>query len=46
MESEDLKLPFKCCQMILKKQNYCILEETKEDLNKTTRNEGGFGSTN
>tara|TARA_B000000437_G_scaffold209504_1_gene178640 strand:- start:3568 stop:4584 length:1017 start_codon:yes stop_codon:yes gene_type:complete len=46
MDSEDLKLPFKCCQMILKKQNYCILEETKEDLNKTTRNEGGFGSTN
>ena len=43
--SEDIKLPFKCCQMILKKQEYVILEEIKEELLETDRANGGFGST-
>lgn len=43
--SEDINLPFKCCQMILKKQEYVILEEIKSELSETNRSEGGFGST-
>lgn len=42
----DLELPFKCCQMILKKQVYSIIKELNEDLSITDRNNGGFGSTN
>ena len=43
---KDLELPFKCCQMILKKQVYSIIEESKNDFSITDRNNGGFGSTN
>ena len=43
---KDLILPFKCCQMILKKQVYSIIEESKNDFSITDRNNGGFGSTN
>ena len=42
----DLELPFKCCQMILKKQVYSIIEESENDFSITDRNSGGFGSTN
>ena len=42
----DITYPFKCCQLIIKKQEYVNLEEVSEkDLNTTKRNEGGFGST-
>lgn len=42
----DITYPFKCCQLIIKKQEYVNLEEVSEkDLNITKRNEGGFGST-
>jgi len=41
----DITFPFKCCQLIIKKQIYVNLEEVK-DLDITKRNEGGFGSTN
>ena len=44
--SPDVELPFKCCQMILKKQIYSYIEETFEDLTLTGRNTGGYGSTN
>lgn len=44
-EEPDLKLPFKCCQLIIKKQNYIDLYETEEELSSTERNKGGFGST-
>lgn len=43
--SENISLPFKCCQMILKKQEYFVLEEIKNELSETNRSEGGFGST-
>jgi dUTPase len=43
---KDLELPYKCCQMILKKQVYSIIEESKNDFSITDRNNGGFGSTN
>lgn len=42
------EFPFKCCQLILRKQYYMNLV-TEEDENKfqmTGRNDGGFGSTN
>lgn len=43
---KSLTLPFKCCQLILKKQNYCIIKEvTNISQTKTLRNENGFGST-
>jgi len=44
-DANELKLPFKCCQLIIKKQEYLFLSEVKS-VNKTKRNEGGFGSTN
>ena len=44
--AKDLELPFKCCQMILKKQYYSTIEETFDDLIITDRNIGGYGSTN
>lgn len=43
--AEDIQLPFRCCQMILKKQIYCRLTESSKDFELTDRNDGGFGST-
>ena len=43
--AEDIQLPFRCCQIILKKQFYCRLTESKKNFELTDRNEGGFGST-
>lgn len=44
--SSDIELPFRCCQMIVRKQEYSILEEYNDNFEETNRNEGGFGSTN
>lgn len=42
----DLRLPFKCCQMILQKCEYSHLVEGIKDLTiNTTRKDGGFGSS-
>ena len=42
----EIEFPFKCCQLIFKKQVYINLEEVKDkNLDETKRNEGGFGST-
>lgn len=42
----DLKLPFKCCQMILQKCEYSHLVEGVKDLEiNTSRKDGGFGSS-
>jgi len=41
----DLILPFKCCQMIIRKQIHIDIRESFEDFDKTTRDFGGFGST-
>jgi dUTP pyrophosphatase len=43
--SDDIKFPFRCCQLIFRKQYHMSLKETKEDLEATARGEGGFGST-
>jgi len=43
-ESPEIEFPFRCCQMIMKKQYYPIIEETVE-ISETSRGEGGFGSS-
>jgi len=40
----EITYPYKCCQLIIKKQIYVNLEEV-ENLDITKRNNGGFGST-
>lgn len=43
----DLVLPFKAVQMVLRKSiHYLVKEDEAERTPKTTRGEGGFGSTN
>lgn len=44
-EANDIVFPFNCCQLIIKKQLYPILNEVSSFDIKTKRNEGGFGST-
>ena len=45
-EMPDLTLPFKCCQLLIKKQIYANFSETNKELENSNRNIGGFGSTN
>lgn len=45
-EMPDLTLPFKCCQLLIKKQIYANFIETNNELEDSNRNIGGFGSTN
>lgn len=46
-EAAEIEFPFKCCQLIFKKQVYVAMKEVSNDSFETTkRNEGGFGSTN
>ncbi len=40
-DAEDIKLPFKAVQMVLRKNVHYICEET-EELDDTERGEGGF----
>jgi dUTPase len=55
-DCDDLELPYKCCQIIIKKQVYPRVlvydnsndsndKEQSIDIQETSRNEGGFGST-
>ena len=41
----DLELPWKCCQLIVRKQVYANMELSSNDFNITNRGDGGFGST-
>lgn len=41
----DIELPFRCCQLIFKKQVNMDIQEVDRDFETTTRAEGGFGST-
>lgn len=45
-EMPDLTLPFKCCQLLIKKQIYSNFYETNKQLENSNRNIGSFGSTN
>lgn len=40
-----VELPFRCCQLIFKRQINMDLIESKDDFESTSRNGGGFGST-
>lgn len=40
-----LSLPFRCCQLIFRKQHFLRMEEIDIDLADTSRGSGGFGST-
>ncbi len=42
---EPFTLPFKCAQLLLVKHNHYLMNEYKEFDVKTSRNDGGFGST-
>lgn len=43
--SPPIELPFRCCQLIFRRQVYIDLIEVDEDFEATTRSSGGFGST-
>ena len=43
-EMPDLELPFRCCQLIFRKQNWLELKQVQV-IETTTRGQGGFGST-
>jgi len=44
-ECDDLVMPWKCCQMIIKKQLYCNLVISSTEAAISNRGNGGFGST-
>ena len=45
-DAPDIVFPFKCCQLIIRKQVFPNIFEVEENsLTSTERNEGGFGST-
>lgn len=41
----DLQLPFKCCQLIVRKQINVTMIEASEDTHVSKRGSGGYGST-
>ena len=45
-DAPEIVFPFKCCQLIVRKQVFADLYEiTDDNLSSTIRNDGGFGST-
>jgi deoxyuridine 5'-triphosphate nucleotidohydrolase len=45
-DASEIQFPFKCCQLIVRKQIFANLYEiTDNNLSSTIRNDGGFGST-
>lgn len=44
-DAPEIKLPFRCCQLIIREQIHVDIIEVSEDFSETTRKEGGFGST-
>jgi len=45
-DASEIQFPFKCCQLIVRKQIFANLYEiTNNNLSSTIRNDGGFGST-
>lgn len=46
LESHDITLPFRCCQLIFRKQIFMnMMVEDKTKTTDTNRSDGGFGST-
>jgi dUTP pyrophosphatase len=44
-EAPEITFPFRCCQLIFRKQVYVDLVETVEELKESVRKDGGYGST-
>jgi deoxyuridine 5'-triphosphate nucleotidohydrolase len=44
-DAPDIQLPFRCCQIIFREQFHANIVEVHEEIAKTTRGAGGFGST-
>jgi len=44
-DCDDLVMPWKCCQMLIKKQLYCNLVISSTEASTSHRGIGGFGST-
>jgi len=45
-DAPEITFPFRCCQLIFRRQEHVeIIEATKEKLQLTSRDQGGFGST-
>jgi dUTP pyrophosphatase len=45
-DAPEIELPFKCCQLLVRKQILTnLIEITDNNLSSTQRNDGGFGST-
>jgi deoxyuridine 5'-triphosphate nucleotidohydrolase len=44
-DSPDIQLPFRCCQIIFRKQIHMEMSVVNEDFAETARGSGGFGST-
>ncbi len=42
----DIEYPFKCCQLITRKQVFGVFKEITDDSSESSRGAGGFGSTN
>lgn len=45
-EVPEIEFPFKCCQLILKRQHFMNINIQYDELEATHRQDGGFGSTN
>lgn len=45
LNAPDIALPFRCCQLIFRKQIHMDMQVVKEDFAETSRGSGGFGST-
>lgn len=44
-KAPDIQLPMRCCQLIIRKQEFVELLEVCKEFEDTSRNTGGFGST-
>jgi len=44
-EAPEITFPFRCCQLVFKKQIYVDLLELEESFETSTRGMGGYGST-
>jgi dUTP pyrophosphatase len=44
-DASDISFPFKCCQLILRRQHFMNIVVQTDELSETHRNDGGFGST-
>jgi deoxyuridine 5'-triphosphate nucleotidohydrolase len=43
--AQPIKFPFRCCQIVLRKAEYSVIQEYKSIDMDTNRNTGGFGSS-